>query len=144
MIPRWGRSRGGENDNPFQYSCLKNSIDRGAWWATVHGVSKNQTQLGDFHFDFPFCKLLAIFSLLSYRVAVRIKCQGILYIRYYYYLYLSKKTFIYLERKITKNSWVHPFQFIEMSTDFTEMLFVLKKRKKKQWTICAPWRGGMY
>ena len=34
------------NSNPLQYSCLdKNSMDRGAWWATVHGVKKSQTQL---------------------------------------------------------------------------------------------------
>ena len=32
------------NGNPLQYSCLENSIDRGAWWATVHGVSKHWTQ----------------------------------------------------------------------------------------------------
>ena len=42
-IPRLGRSPGVENGNLLQYSCLENSIDRGAWWATVHGVSKNQT-----------------------------------------------------------------------------------------------------
>ena len=39
-IPGWGRSPGGGNGNPFQYSCLVNPIDRGAWWATVHGVAK--------------------------------------------------------------------------------------------------------
>ena len=45
------RSLGGEdspgegNDNPVQYSCLENSMDRGAWLATVHGVAKSQTQL---------------------------------------------------------------------------------------------------
>ena len=38
-----GRSPGGENDNPLQYSCLGNSMDRGSWWATVHGVAKSQT-----------------------------------------------------------------------------------------------------
>ena len=32
------------------YSCLENSMDRGSWWATVHGVTKSQTQLSDFHF----------------------------------------------------------------------------------------------
>ena len=36
---------GVENDNPFQYSCLENSMDRRAWWATVHGIPKSQTQL---------------------------------------------------------------------------------------------------
>jgi len=35
------------NGNPLQYSCLENSMDRGAWWATVHGVTKSQTQLSD-------------------------------------------------------------------------------------------------
>ena len=35
------------NGNPLQYSCLKNSMDREAWWATVHGVEKSQTRLRD-------------------------------------------------------------------------------------------------
>ena len=40
-----GRSPGIGNGNPLQYSCLDNSKDRGAWWATVHGVVKSSTQL---------------------------------------------------------------------------------------------------
>ena len=47
LIPGLRRSPGGENGNPLQYSCLKNSMDRGDWWATVHGVAKSQTQLSD-------------------------------------------------------------------------------------------------
>ena len=43
-IPGWGRSPGGEHGNPFQYSCLGNPMDRGAWRATVHGVAQNRTQ----------------------------------------------------------------------------------------------------
>ena len=39
-----GRSPGEGNGYPFQYSCLENSMDRGAWWATTHGVTKSQTQ----------------------------------------------------------------------------------------------------
>ena len=39
-IPGSGRSPEGGNGNPFQYSCLENPTDRGAWWATVHGVAK--------------------------------------------------------------------------------------------------------
>ena len=39
-VPGCGRSPGGGKDNPFQYSCLENSVDRGAWWATVDGVPK--------------------------------------------------------------------------------------------------------
>ena len=38
-IPRLGRSPGGGHGNPFQYSCLGNPMDRGAWRATVHGVT---------------------------------------------------------------------------------------------------------
>ena len=40
LIPRSGRSPGGEDGNPLQYSCLKNPMDRGDWWATVHGVAR--------------------------------------------------------------------------------------------------------
>ena len=46
-IPGLGRSLGGGNGNPVQYSCLENSMDRGAWWAIVHGVAKSWTQLSD-------------------------------------------------------------------------------------------------
>ena len=44
-IPGSGRSPGIENSNPLQYPSLENSMDRGAWWATVHGVSKSLTRL---------------------------------------------------------------------------------------------------
>ena len=47
-----GRFPGEGNGNPLQYSCLENPMDRGAWWATVHGVAKNRTQLSDFTFTF--------------------------------------------------------------------------------------------
>ena len=40
LIPGLGRSPGEGNGNPLQYSCLENSMDRGAWWARVHGVTK--------------------------------------------------------------------------------------------------------
>ena len=46
-IPGSGRSHGEGNDNPLQYFCLENSMDRGAWYATVHGVAKSQTQLSN-------------------------------------------------------------------------------------------------
>ena len=42
-IPGSGRSPGKGNGNPLQYSCLENSIDRGAWWATVYDVTKSRT-----------------------------------------------------------------------------------------------------
>ena len=43
-IPGSGRSRGGGHDNPLQYSCLEDPMDRGAWGATVHGIGKSQTR----------------------------------------------------------------------------------------------------
>ena len=39
-IPGLGRSPGEENGNPLQYLCVENPMDRGAWWATVHGVAR--------------------------------------------------------------------------------------------------------
>ena len=41
LIPGLGRSPGGGHGNPLQYSCLENPMDRGAWWAMVHGVAKS-------------------------------------------------------------------------------------------------------
>ena len=42
------------NGTPLQYSCLENPMDRGAWWAAVHGVAKSWTRLCDFTFTFHF------------------------------------------------------------------------------------------
>ena len=47
-IPGWGRSPGKGNGNPLQYCCMENPMDGGAQWATVHGVTKSQTQLSNF------------------------------------------------------------------------------------------------
>ena len=43
LIPGWERVPGEGNGNPLQYSCLGNCMDRGTWWAIVHGVTKSQT-----------------------------------------------------------------------------------------------------
>ena len=43
LLPGWGRSPGEGNGNPLQDSCLKNPMDRGAWWATVHWVAESDT-----------------------------------------------------------------------------------------------------
>ena len=47
LIPELGISPGIGNGNPIQYSCLENSMDRGAWQAAVHEVKKSQARLGD-------------------------------------------------------------------------------------------------
>ena len=49
-IPGSGRSPGEGNGNPLQYSCLENPMDRGAWWATVHGFAEIRIQLSNFTF----------------------------------------------------------------------------------------------
>ena len=43
LFPGWERSTGGGNGNLLQYSCLENSMDRGVWWATVHGAADSRT-----------------------------------------------------------------------------------------------------
>ena len=47
LISGLGRSPGGGNGNPLQYSCLENPMDRGSWWATAHGVAKSQHNWSD-------------------------------------------------------------------------------------------------
>ena len=53
-ILRSGRSSAKGNGSPLQYSYLENSMDGGAWWATVHGVAKSQMQLSDFTLNFSY------------------------------------------------------------------------------------------
>ena len=43
LIPGWGRSPRGGDGNPFQYSCMENPIDRGAWQVTVHRIAESET-----------------------------------------------------------------------------------------------------
>ena len=56
IFPGSGRSPGGGNGNPLQYSCLENPLDWGAWWATVHGVAKSRTRLKRLSTDTDRCR----------------------------------------------------------------------------------------
>ena len=56
-IPESGRSAGEGNGNPLQYSCLENPMDKGAWWATIHGVTKSRTRLSDFFKTHGMCSV---------------------------------------------------------------------------------------
>ena len=59
LIHGLGRIPGEGNSDPLQYSCLGNPMDRGAWWAAVHGVTKSRTRLSDFTYLLTY--LLKIF-----------------------------------------------------------------------------------
>ena len=64
------------NGTPLQYSCLENPMDGGVWWATVHGVAKNQTWLRDFIFTFHFHALEKEMATHSSVLAWRIPGAG--------------------------------------------------------------------
>ena len=68
----WGEGNG----TPLQHSCLENSMDGGAWWATVHGVAKSQTRLSDFNFTFHFHVLEKAMATHSSVLALRIPGMG--------------------------------------------------------------------
>ena len=55
-----GKSHGEGNGNPLQYSCQENSMNRGAWWATVHRVARSQTRLSNFTFTFTDLEIITL------------------------------------------------------------------------------------
>ena len=73
-IPALRRSPGEGNNNPLHYSCLENPMDRGAWWAKVHGVTKSRTRLRDF--TFTFRNILVYFHLWSKTVHLPFTVQS--------------------------------------------------------------------
>ena len=68
--PRLGRSPAEENGNPPQYSCLENPMDRGAWQATVHGVTESDTTETNTHTHMP---LLGCLIVLAFTVSFEIR-----------------------------------------------------------------------
>ena len=70
-IPGSGRSPGEENGNPLQYPCLENPMDRGAWWATVHGVTKSRTRLSEFTFTLNGLVVFSTFFKFSLNLSIR-------------------------------------------------------------------------
>ena len=69
-------AHGEGNGTPLQYSCLENPMDRGAWWAAVHGVTKSQTRLSNFTFTFHFHALEKEMATHSSILAWRIPGAG--------------------------------------------------------------------
>ena len=76
LIPGLGRSPGGGHGNSFQYPCLENPMDRGAWWATVHRVAKSRTRLSNFTLTFHFHALEKEMATHSSVLAWRIPGTG--------------------------------------------------------------------
>ena len=66
LIPGLGRSPAEGNGNPLQYSCLENPMEGGAWWATVHGVTKSWTRLNNFTFTTHMGSLLFLILYFSH------------------------------------------------------------------------------
>ena len=67
---------GERSGTPLQYSCLENPMDRGAWWAALHGVAKSRTRLSDFTFTFRFHALEKEMASHSSVLAWRIPGTG--------------------------------------------------------------------
>ena len=69
------------NGTPLQYSCLENPMDRGAWWAAVHGVAKSRTRLSNFPFTFHFHALekemATHSSVLAWRIPGMVEPSGL-------------------------------------------------------------------
>ena len=81
-IPGSGRSPGGGNGTPLQYSCLENPMDGGAWWATVHGLAECWTWLSDFTFFLSLwhirSSLLHTCLLLLFPLLISVRPRGLL------------------------------------------------------------------
>ena len=97
-IPGSGRSPGEGNGNPLQYSCLENPMDRGAWWATVHGVTKSRTLLSDFTFTFnvlitTFHKMIHFQIYINKSVLNKYSLEGLmLKLKLQYFGHLMQRT----------------------------------------------------
>ena len=76
VMTNLGSIFGEGNGTPLQYSCLENTVDGGAWWAAVHGVTKSWTQLSDFTFTFHFHSLEKEMATHSSVLAWRIPGMG--------------------------------------------------------------------
>ena len=72
LTPGLGRSPGGGHGNPLQYSCMENPKDRGAWWATVHGVTKSQSRSDLAAAAAATCQQKAIFTNVQVMVTLTV------------------------------------------------------------------------
>ena len=103
-IPGSERSPGEGNGNPIQYSCLENSMDRGAWWAIVHGVTKSQRELSRHA-----CKYYYGTMECVDHEALCIQCKGIIFIlKFYFSIFKGLKWPLFYEIIFDQvKSWQH-------------------------------------
>ena len=111
-IPGWGRSPGGGNGNPHQYSCLKNPMDREAWWATVQRVTESQIHVFWVLTPYQICGLEIFtneaicswaFPCWMFLTARHIYCIFLVDISFYHYVF----SFV-----SSKNIWFKVFLFL--------------------------------
>ena len=76
-IPELGRSAGGGHNNPLQYSCLGNPMDRGAWWATVHRVAKSRTRWSEWAHWFVHSVCVCVWHCTVYTVFFRLNPSSV-------------------------------------------------------------------
>ena len=114
-IPRSGKSPGEGHDNPLQYSCLENPMDREAWWATVHRVTKSQTRL----------KQLSTWHIVNWGIGVCFECISS----------FLRKPFRFLKKYVLSYKGTTPLSY--------SSLFGLQGKEvhlcqyKKRWTLAV-------
>ena len=95
MIPGLGRSPGEGHSNTLQYSCLESPVDRGAWWATVHGVTKSEA-LAHTHTrnrsNSPF--ILLAFSCSSWAETVSVPTSAVLFLPFIFNFKIVSQSFV--------------------------------------------------
>ena len=108
MIPWLGRYSGGGHNNPLQYSCLGNSMYRGAWWTTVHGAAKRQLSIHSICFsDFAIFDAVDYHSLLNHSSSIgHLCCFHFCLCRWCCNKYPCMYTFLFLWDP-TNKSWVY-------------------------------------
>ena len=127
LIPGLGRSTEEGHGNPLQYSCLENSKNRGAWWATVHGVTKSQTQLNKSHFHF---SLWHIYSTNTYQ---RLQFIQPLCLE-------QDRQDTYLARSLAEKTYVKQSLNVYCITEGSQLIpFCLEHSWFSDWKICLLW-----
>ena len=103
-IPGSGRSPGEGNGNPLQYSCLENPMDRGAWWATIHGVAKSWTGLSDFCVCMCLCVISTSCVHTSFFLLFMNMCAYFIHSFFYLWTYELFTVFRSYKHTITMNN----------------------------------------